>query len=178
MSFEVDQLHCTVAYEILAASGETIKRTVHRNTTLTLGRNEFRDIMLLMTLKNCDMKFLAKDMTIHKKFAKEGKATIRLCKHNVQFMISNCPPSKLILFLKTLSIKLACDKDKPGVSSRQRLLSDKSRTFQEISPIIIKELQTLHDLRAKTEEELNSCTPKGKRKRMLEEEKENLPSKV
>jgi len=181
MSYEVDHLHCTIVYEILAPSGETLKRNVHRNITLTLGRNEFHDILLRMTLNNRDMKFPMKDITIHKKFAKDGKATVRLNKQNIQFMISNCPPDKLMLFLKALSTKVVCDELKPGISSRQRLLSVKSKTFQEISPLVVEEMQTLHELRAKTEEEkLNTFTPKGKfkRKRTFDEEKENWPLKV
>ena len=43
---------------------------------------------------------------IHKKFAKDGKATVRLGHLRIQFMLSNCPPDKLILFLKTLSTKV------------------------------------------------------------------------
>ena len=43
---------------------------------------------------------------IHKKFAKDGKATIRLDNLHLQFLLSNCPPDKLILFLKTLCTKV------------------------------------------------------------------------
>ena len=62
------------------------------------------------------------------------------------------------------------------------------QTFQDISPLNIKELQTVHSMRAKAEERANPdiFTPKGKtgvggikRKRPdLGSGKENIPQKV
>ena len=49
-----------------------------------------------------------KDVSIHKAFVKVGKATVKLLDQNVQFMLSNCPPDQLIIFLKVISTKLAC----------------------------------------------------------------------
>lgn len=119
MDLDSGELAYKVAHELLPPSGETLKRTVHQNGSVYLGRNEFRDILLKVKLSNKEMKLLLKDVVVFRKFAKEGKATIRLSKQNVQFLLSNCPPNKIIAFLKTMAVKLECRKlNKPGVSEK------------------------------------------------------------
>lgn len=181
MDSEVGVLQCSVLCEQLKQSGEVQKKTSHQNATLILGRNEFSDVILKILLNKSEMKYRLCDLIIYKKFAKEGKATIKLKNQNIQFMLSNCPPDKLVMFLKTLTTKVECLKMKGVVSERQRLLSDKQRTFQEISPLNMKELETVHNARLKSVE-AEMFTPKGKtgtRKRpSISDEKENIPPKV
>ena len=173
---EVNVLTCTIAMEELSASGTVLKRSVHKNLTLTIGRNEFRDVVLKVEFSKKDLKFELKELTIHKKFAKDGKATIKIPDRKLNLMISNCPPDKLIMFLKTLDTKLQCLKLKGFVPERKKLLSGCPRSFEEISPLTIKDLQTVHEARAKTlENKPDLFTPKGKRKRMEGSDKENDP---
>ena len=56
-------------------------------------------------------------------------------------------------------------------------MSDKRSTFDEISPLQMREMQTIHDARAKRAE-AGLFTPTGKRKRSNEHEKENMCAKV
>ena len=184
MDTEIGVLSCTVAVEQLGKSGEVQKKTVYKNAVITLGRNEFKDIVVKLAINKRTLSNRIQDLTVHKKFAKEGKATLKLENQKVQYMLSNCPPDKLIMFLKTLTTKLECSKLKGSVSERQRLLSTKQRTFQEISPLNMKELQTVHNIRAKeAEASLSIFTPKGKdkkRKRPLDScnDQENLETRV
>lgn len=181
MELDSGELACTVAHELLAPSGETLKRTVHQKGSVCLGRNEFRDIILKVKLGNKEIKLPLKDVVVFRKFAKEGKATLRLSKQNVQFMLSNCPPNKIMTLLKTLAAKLECRKlEKPGVSERQKLLSERPRSFQEISPITIKDMQTLQRTRTQAaDKSTKTVTLSGKRKRVSDENnKENQPPKV
>ena len=54
-------------------------------------------------------------------------------------MFSNCPPNQLATFLKCLSLKLAQSKQNGIASNRRRLLSDKARSFENISPLTDKD---------------------------------------
>ena len=182
MDIDSGELICTVAHELLASSGETLKRTVHQRGSVCLGRNEFRDIILKVKLGNKEIRLSLQDVVVYRKFAKEGKATIRLTKQNVQFMLSNCPPNKIITFLRTLSAKLACKRlDKTVVSGRQRLLSEHPRSFQEISPLTDKNVETLQRTRThEADMSVKTTLVNGKRKRLCNNgnDKENQPPKV
>ncbi|OWF54393.1 ATP-dependent DNA helicase PIF1-like [Mizuhopecten yessoensis] len=173
---ELNTLLCTLWMETIGSAGDIQKRTQHKNIALTLGRNEFRDVVLKLEFPKRDMKFALKELTIFKKFVKEGKATIKIPDRNIQFLLSNCPPDKLIMFLKTMHTKLECHKQKPPVHDRKRLLSDRPKTFEDISPLTLKDLQTVHEMRAKNvENKSDMFTPKGKGKRKREnDEKENV----
>ena len=175
------ELVCTVAHELLAPSGETLKRTVHQNGSVCLGRNEFRDILLKVKLGNKEMKFPLNNVVVFRKFAREGKATIKLSKQNVQFMLSNCPPNRIVSFLKTMAAKLECKKlEKPGMSDRQKLLSARPCEFQEISPVTMKDIETLQKTRTQAaDKSAKSPSINGKRKRAPNgNDKENHPPKV
>ena len=61
-----------------------------------LGRDEFRDIALRIVSSQSPLgkTFLLKELTIHKQFLQEGKATIKLLTQEIQIMFSNCPPNR------------------------------------------------------------------------------------
>ena len=88
-------------------------------------------------------KFSLRDFQLHKRFMKEGKATIELKDQNVRLMMSNAPPNILLVLLKTLVCKQAAKGEKEikplGPSAiRDRLLSTAPSTFDEISPLTVK----------------------------------------
>lgn len=172
MGTELGELFCTVTMEQLAASGESLKKSTHRNALLTLGRNEFKDVILKVELGKRECKYLLREIQLFKNFAKDGKATMKFPAERMQLMVSNCPPDQLIMFLKTMSTKLECLKMKGFASARQKMLSAKPRTFQHISPLTMKELQTVHTARATQAENSSMITPKGKRKRQNDQENE------
>ena len=177
MSVPQGELQCCLTIEQLATNGEVLKRTQYKSTILSLIRNQFRDILLKVNNGKKDMRVNMREFIIHKKFAKDGKATIKLPKQNLQFMLSNCPPDQLIFFLKTLNTKTSCQDIKGYVPGRTRLMSDLPKSFQEISPLNMKELETVHQIRAKKAEVNTPKTTKTmKRKRMASEavnDKEN-----
>ena len=103
----------------------------------------FRDMILHCESGSNAHKFPLRDFTLHKRFIKEGKATIELKDQKIRLMISNAPPNVLLVLLKTLVCKKAsCEEkeNKPlGISAiRERLLSTVPNTFDEISPLTTK----------------------------------------
>lgn len=173
---EVNTLSCSVAVEDLTNTGDVHKRAQYKNLSLSLGRNEFRDVILKVDFGKKELKYALRELKIFKKFVKDGKATIRIPDRNIQFMLSNCPPDKLMMFLRTMHTKLEVGKHKGFISDRKKLLSDLPRVFEEISPLTIKDVQTVHEVRAKALEN-DLFTPKGKRKRVDDSNKENEPPK-
>ncbi|XP_061192610.1 ATP-dependent DNA helicase PIF1-like [Saccostrea echinata] len=176
----MERLQCTLAVEELSKAGDVQKSSIHKNIFISVGRNEFRDVVLKVELQKKDLKFSLRELRIHKKFAKDGKSTIRIPDKNMNLLISNCPPDKLIYFLKLLSTKFECGRLKGFISERKKLLSDVPKSFEEISPLTIKDLKTVHEARAKElESKPDMFTPKGKgvgkRKRSIEDDKENRP---
>ena len=168
---EAGELTCTVTIEELRNTGEVIKKTQHRNLTLTLGRDSFNDMVLRVSHSKKTDKFPLKEVLIHKKFVREGKATVKLPDHKIQFLLCNCPPDKLIVFLKTLSTKLECLRDKGFTSMRKKLLSDIPVSFQEISPLTIKDVKAAHACKQKENNIPPEITKGGiKRKRTVDSE--------
>lgn len=171
---EVNTLTCSVVVEDLTKTGDVNKRSQYKNLTLSLGRNEFRDVIFKVDFGRKELKYALRELKIFKKFVKDGKATIRIPDRNIQFMLSNCPPDKLMMFLRTMHTKLEVGKQKGFLSDRKKLLSDLPRVFEEISPLTLKDVQTVHEVRAKALEN-DLFTPKGKRKRVDDSNKENEP---
>ena len=73
-------------------------------------------------------------------------------------MFSNCPPNQLAAFLKCLSLKLAQSKQNGIASNRRRLLSDKARSFENISPPTDKDFTV--GCKKRPLEDKNGVTPK------------------
>ena len=123
---EASELECCLTVENLNSNGVVTKRPTFKSITVVLGRDEFRDIV--SSQSPLGKTFLLKELTIHKRFLQEGKATIKLLTQKIQIMFSNCPPNQLAAFLKCLSLKLAQSKQNGIASNRRRLLSDKVRS--------------------------------------------------
>lgn len=175
----MERLQCTLTVEELSKTGDVQKSSVHKNIYISVGRNEFRDVVLKVELQKKAMNFALRDLTIHKKFAKDGKSTIKIPDRNMNLLISNSPPDKLIYFLKLLSTKFECGRLKGFISERKKLLSDVPKSFEEISPLTIKDLKTVHEARAKElESKPDMFTPKGKgtgKRKRDDDDKENRP---
>jgi ATP-dependent DNA helicase PIF1 len=177
----MDRLLCVMTIEELSKVGDVLKSSVHKSVFLSVGRNEFRDIVLKVELQKKELTFALRELQIHKKFVKDGKATIKIPDRNLNLLINNCPPDKLIYFLKLVSTKFECGRMKGFVSERKKLLSDVPKSFEEISPLTIKDLKSVHEARAKEfESKPELFTPKGKgfrkRKRLdQDDDKENRP---
>jgi len=106
-----------------------------KSAAVELGRNEVDDVVLKLYNPNGSPlgPFTMKEYSVHKRFLKEGKATIFLKKQKLRLLLSNCPPDHLRAFLQTLSIKLAARGKLQG--AHRRMLGDISTKFNEISPL-------------------------------------------
>lgn len=159
---EASELECCLTVESLNANGIVTKRRTYKNITVVIGRDEFRDIALriVSTKSPLGKTFLLKEISFHKRFLQEGKATIKLLKQKLQLMISNCPPNQLGAFLKCLSLKLAQSKQTGLASNRRRLLSEKPRSFENVSPLTDKDFTSPTGCKKRPLDENNGRTPK------------------
>ncbi|XP_042234134.1 ATP-dependent DNA helicase PIF1-like isoform X3 [Homarus americanus] len=143
-SSQVPPLHCSLTVENLTSLGTVHKSVTYKGIKLILGRNEFRDIIVRMDGAKHSLQFPVRDFQLHKRFMKEGKATISQKNVNLNLMIANAPPNQLAIFMKTLASKHTLLGPKQGViNARQRLLSTVPKSFEEISPLTLKEYETV-----------------------------------
>ncbi|XP_028415326.1 ATP-dependent DNA helicase PIF1-like isoform X2 [Dendronephthya gigantea] len=170
---DASELHCTTNVEKLNEQGIVLRRTVYKSCSTILGRDQFDDILLrIVSKQQIAQSFLLKKISIHRRFVREGKATIKLLTQNVLVMLSNCPPDKLAAFLACLKVKLAVKSNEGFTGDRKRLRSELPRSFEHISPLVENDL-----LRAKENiapATLHDKTPKRKR---CEGSSDNLPRK-
>ena len=157
---EASELECCLTVENLNSNGVVMKRRTFKSITVVLGRDEFRDIALRIVSSQSPLgkTFLLKELTIHKRFLQEGKATIKPLTQKIQIMFRNCPLNQLATFLKCLSLKLAQSKQNGIASNRRRLLSDKARSFENISPLTDKDFTV--DCKKRPLEDKNGVAPK------------------
>lgn len=104
------QLSCHVAIHSTDGIGGKPKK--YKKASVTLGRNEFREILIRLTFDSNYVSYFLKDVKLHYRFAKEGKGSIQIPDRKVQILLSNCPPDKLTVFMKTLDAKLQLMKSK------------------------------------------------------------------
>ena len=136
---------CCVIVEVLNDQMETIKNDKWSNGSLSLWRNEFRQIVLTVTSSkssNC-LTYVLQNVKIHSKFMKEGKSAIVLANHKVRLLLSNCPPGSLKKFFQVLSVKLFNIK-KQLVSERKMLTSCLTKSLDEISPLSEKDIDAVN----------------------------------
>ena len=159
---DASELRCTANVEKLNEKGVVMRRTVHKSCTTILGRDQFGDILLRIVAKEQIVQnFLLKDISIYRRFVKEGKATIKLTTQNVLVMLSNCPPDKLAAFLACLKVKLAVKTNEGLAGDRKRLRSELPRRFDHISPLVENDIIKAKENIAPTT--LHDKTPKRKR---------------
>ncbi|XP_056388989.1 ATP-dependent DNA helicase PIF1 isoform X2 [Hyla sarda] len=153
------EIQSSVTIEYLNSSGQAMKRKVIRNAFTSLGRNEFRELVLKVSDGKLPQNFILKQIQIFTRFIRDGKSSIVLQPENIQLLISNCPSDQLKHFMKTLMIKHEAAKSKKPVNERMRLLSGLPRMFETISPVQKKDVEQANEMRAK----VNNQTPlKGK----------------
>lgn len=157
---DASELLCSANVEKLNSNGVVLRRTSYKSCSTILGRDQFGDILLRIVVKQQIVQnFLLKDISLHRRFVKEGKATVKLPTQNVLIMLSNCPPDKLAAFLACLKVKLAVKANNGFAGERKRLRSELPKTFDHISPLIEKDLQNMKE----NVIDLHDKTPKRKR---------------
>nr|CAD7267357.1 unnamed protein product [Timema shepardi] len=158
-------LMCCVNMEWRNSQQSILRKTTYKTATLRLVRNEFRELFLEIRSEKSNVKHHLKGISVHKKFMTEGKASLNFQQENMVVLISNAPPSQLLLFLRALFIKLSGGKNESQVGLRERLLSKKSQALQEISPVT---LQEINKAKAKSGIQTGSeITPPSDKKRPL-----------
>ncbi|KAM6918859.1 ATP-dependent DNA helicase PIF1 [Xenentodon cancila] len=143
------QLQCCVTLEQLSSSGQATRRQIIRKAAVILGRNEFQEIVLRVHDGKVPQSYCLKEFRLFTKFARDGKCTVKLLPENVQVLISNCPPDRLSVFLKTLSIKHHAWQSSKPLSAREKLKAALPRSFDAISPLQQKDIQKVNELRSK-----------------------------
>lgn len=140
-------------------------------------RNDIREMFLTVEQeKQSTTKLKLKDINVFKKFASEGKSSIKFNTERCNVFLSNAPPGCLIVFLKTLYIKLTKESDESkGISKeemhkklRTHLLSEKSGKFDEISPVTNAELERAKKLAISKSSVTTPSPPASKKRRLLD----------
>ncbi|KAB0795079.1 hypothetical protein PPYR_11918 [Photinus pyralis] len=139
-------LTCSVNLEWLNNQGTTQRKVAYKTATLRLTRNEFQDIFLeIAPEKGAEIRLKLKSITVHNKFMNDGKATIKFQQEKCTVMLVNAAPSQLISFLRTIFVKMTGDKSSNSkMSLRAQLLSNKPKSFEEISPVTMVDLENAH----------------------------------
>lgn len=131
---------CAASVDWLNEHGISIRKVVHKLANLRLVRNELRELFVeISTDKTKPIKLKLAGIVVHKKFMAEGKASIKFTAEKCILFLSNAPPGTLMIFLKTLFVKMTGDKlpDKATMQKqiRAHMLSGEPSKFDEISPI-------------------------------------------
>lgn len=143
------ELQCGVVVERLNSSGEAIKRQVMRKAAVILGRNEFQEIILRVNDGKVPQSYTLKEFQLFTRFAKDGKCTVKLLPENIQVLISDCPPHRLNIFLKTLHIKHRAWQTGKPITDREKLKACLPRSFETISPLQQRDVQKASELRGR-----------------------------
>lgn len=171
-------LVCCVSIEWFNSQNLTAKKILYKNAKIQLLRNVgIREIFLEVSQEKLSTtKLMLKDVNIFKKFMSEGKASIKFNSEKCSVFLSNAPPGSLILFLKTMFIKMTKDsavnkgvtKEDMQKKMRVHLLSGKSNSFEEISPITNAELDRAKKIVISKSSVTTPSPPASKKRRLID----------
>lgn len=137
---EGNGLRCSCVVEHVGDVGQVLRKQVLKSAVLDLGRNEVEDVVLLISYSGGKLgPYTIREHKIHKRFVKEGKATIRLVTQKLHLLVSNSPPDQLNLFLRSMVVKVTAMGKAQG--SHRRMLGDVSVQFDEISPLTERDIE-------------------------------------
>lgn len=163
-------LKCSCVIQYMREDGQVLRDQPCKSAVLDLGRNEVDDIVLKLSHTNgVQGPYTIREHAIHRRFMKDGKATIVLKPQRIQFLISNCPPDHLRGFLQSLTIKIAARGKIQG--SHRRMLGDISLKFNEISPLNANDVESVRKFASKDD----PSEPKGPRSAGGKENKMTTP---
>lgn len=123
-------LRCPLVVETLRPTDDSVlKRDAFKRASLTLARNEFRELLLSVAEEakdNVTRRLLVpirqENLTVHRRFAQEGKATVKIVNARKVLMISNAPPGDLVRFLKVSESLSAAKPSQTCISSFQNYI--------------------------------------------------------
>lgn len=172
-----------VNIEWLNAQALVTKKILYKIGIVKILRNDIRELFVEVSQEKMQTtKLKLKDINVHKKFMSEGKASISFKNEKCNMFISNSAPASLMLFLKTLYIKLTKEtSENKGITKeemhkklREHLLSEKSTQFDEISPITNAELDRAKKL-AVGKSTLTTPSPISKKRRLTDVKSSDNP---
>lgn len=138
---------CCVTIQRLNSSGLAATSQCIRRASVSLERNEFKEIVLRVHDGKAPRNFTLRDIKLFTRFSKDGKCTVKIIPDNIQILISDCPPDHLATFLKTLSIKHLVWKSSKPLTDRDKFLAGLPRSFATISPLQQKDVQRANNVR-------------------------------
>ena len=137
---EGNGLRCSCVVEHVGDVGQVLRKQTFKSAILDLGRNEVEDVVLQISHSEGKLgPFTIREHKIHKRFVKEGKATIRLLTQKLHLLVSNSPPDQLNLFLRSMVVKVTAMGKTQG--AHRRMLGDVSVQFDEISPLTERDVE-------------------------------------
>ena len=170
-------LSCTVNIEWLNPQGVVHRKLSEKTAFLRLIRNEARQIFVEVTApKAAPVKLQLKGICVHKKFMNEGKASIKFQEIRCTMFLSNAPPNHLLMFLRTMFVKMTGEKSVGGANTslRTQLLSNKPKQFEEISPVTSVEVDRA---RAKASRGTDTTpSPLSKKRKLSPRDGEKAPA--
>lgn len=171
-SGEFSSVTCAITLEWLNGQGATTRKVVYKNATIRLIRNEIREIYIeVSNEKSSPIKLRMRGIMVHKKFMNEGKASIKFVDEKCTVFLSNAPPSPLMMFLRTLVVKMSGEKveDKETVAKnlRAHLLSSKPNSFEDISPVTNADLA--RTMARASQASVTTPSPQGKKRKLDED---------
>lgn len=129
---------CSVIIEWTNSQGSILKKVNHRSATLSLIRNNHREMFIEIHAEKvkAKTKLPLKSMSVFNKFMTEGKASIKFKEANCTLFLSNAPTTQLINFLKTIYVKISNQSDErmKNPVKKKLLLDAPLGGHQEISP--------------------------------------------
>jgi len=154
MAVQVPVIRCSLTWEQYNTSNQVTKKENFKLVDISLSRNEFKEILLELTLlgkeskkKNIPLNY--ETLNIFRKFVKDGKLTLSFTgDKKSKIFLSNAPPNELVIFTKTLAAKMAGSKEGTKVSTRTKLLSDMANFTEGISPVTAKDISNLRKAEA------------------------------
>lgn len=166
-------LICAATIEWLNQQAIVVRKVNFKLASLRLVRNEIRQLHVEVTSeKTAPIKLNLRGINVHKKYMTEGKASIKFMQDQCTLYLSNAPPGVLVVFLKTLFIKMTADKDM-NVSEkdvqkklRAHFLSEKPSAFEDISPVTSNELMRAKKLALSQSSLTTPSPPQAKKRRM------------
>ncbi|KAJ6633004.1 ATP-dependent DNA helicase PIF1 [Pseudolycoriella hygida] len=181
MEFNDSTVNCAANIIWTDAQGQSIRKVTHKIATLKLVRNDLREMFIeVSTEKTKPIKLKLSSIAVHKKFMNEGKASIMFNNEKCTLFISNAPPGNLLLFLKTVFIKISGEKAiDPAVMQkkiRAHMLSGVPTKFEEISPISNTDLLRTKKLLGVSKASVTTPSPQKNRKRKMEDDVQKLPA--
>lgn len=167
---------CAANIDWLNPQGISIRKVAHKLATLRLVRNDQREMFVeVSTDKSSPIKLRINNIVVHKKFMSEGKASIKFNSEKCMLFLSNAPPGPLMLFLKTIFVKMTGGGEQSSESAqkmmRAHMLSKNPSKFEDISPVTNAEIARAAKMMVISKGTTTTPSPPQSKKRKFQDDK-------